>query len=159
MLKYVWGFPGGISGKESVCQCRKHKRHGFNPWIGKIPWRRKWQPAPVFLPGKSQGQGSLVSFSPWGHKESDITECAHTIVLCIFVNEHVNMLYIYLYLPWDAALPSWATEEGQVFVVIHQTVQLNRKPALHHIIGESLGVGRALKTLSEESQCVGKTPP
>ena len=97
-MKYVWGFPGGISGKESVCQCRRHKRHGFNPWVGKIPWRRKWQPAPVFLPGKYQGRGSLVSYSPWGHKESDTTERAPTIVLCIYVTEHVNMLYIYIYI-------------------------------------------------------------
>ena len=47
---------------------------GFNPWVGKIPWRRKWQPTPVPLPGKSHGQRSLVGYSPWGHKESDTTE-------------------------------------------------------------------------------------
>ena len=41
---------------------------GFDPWVGKIPWRRKWQPAPVFLPGKFHGQRSLVSYSPWGHR-------------------------------------------------------------------------------------------
>ena len=46
------GFPGGTSGKESTCQCRRHKRCGFNPLAGKIPWRWKWQPTPVFLPGK-----------------------------------------------------------------------------------------------------------
>ena len=38
------GFPGGTSGKQHAYQCRRHKRHGFNPWVGKIPWRRKWQP-------------------------------------------------------------------------------------------------------------------
>ena len=48
-----WGFPGGASGKETACQCRRPKRLGFNPWVGKIPWRRKWQPTPVFLPGES----------------------------------------------------------------------------------------------------------
>ena len=42
--------------------------------LGKIPWRRKWQPIPVFLPGKSHGQKSQVGYSPWGHKESDMTE-------------------------------------------------------------------------------------
>ena len=47
---------------------------GFNPWVGKIPWRRKWQPTPVPLPGKSHGQRSLVGYSPWGRKESDPTE-------------------------------------------------------------------------------------
>jgi len=50
------GFPGGTSGKEPDSQCRRHKRHGFDSWVGKIPWRRKWQPAPVFLPGESHGQ-------------------------------------------------------------------------------------------------------
>ena len=47
------GFPGGASGKEPACQCRRHKRHGFDPWVGKIPWRRAWQPTPVFWPGDS----------------------------------------------------------------------------------------------------------
>ena len=47
---------------------------GFHLWVGKIPWRRKWQPTPVFLLGKSHGQRSLVGYSPWSHKESDLTE-------------------------------------------------------------------------------------
>ena len=46
----------------------------FNPWVGKIPWRRKWQPTPVFLPGEFHGQRSLVGYSPWGHKELDTTQ-------------------------------------------------------------------------------------
>ena len=54
-----------LSVKESSWQCR---RSGFNPWVGKIPWRRKWQPTPVFLPGESHGQRSLAGYSPWGHK-------------------------------------------------------------------------------------------
>ena len=62
------------SGKEPACQCRRHKTHGFNPWVGKIPWRRKWQPTPVFFPGESHGQRSLAGYSPWGYKESDMTE-------------------------------------------------------------------------------------
>ena len=57
---------------ESVCL--QGGRPGFNPWVGKIPWRRKWQPTPVFLPEESQGRRSLVGYSPWGHKESDTTE-------------------------------------------------------------------------------------
>ena len=60
-----WGFPWWLSGKEPVCQCR---RRGFDPWAVKITWRRKWQPTPVFLSGKSYGQGSLVGCSPWGCK-------------------------------------------------------------------------------------------
>ena len=69
-----WGPPMWHSGKESTCQCRRHRRCGFEPWAGKIPWRRKQQPTAVFLPEKSHGQKSLVGQSPWGHKESDITE-------------------------------------------------------------------------------------
>ena len=52
-------------------------RPGFNPWVGKIAWRRQWQTTPVFLPGKSNGWRSLVSYSPWGHKESETTERLH----------------------------------------------------------------------------------
>ena len=73
---------------ESGCQCRRHE---FSPWVGKIPWRRKWQPTPVFLPGKLRGQRSLAGYSPWGCKELDMTEWAHTsthlvhnLVLCVF---------------------------------------------------------------------------
>ena len=50
------------------------KRCGFDPWVRKIPWRREWQPTPVFLPGKSHGQRSLVGYSSWRGKESDATE-------------------------------------------------------------------------------------
>ena len=53
-------FPSGASGKESTCWCRKHKRHGFDPYIGTISWRRKWQPTPVFLPGEFHRQRSLA---------------------------------------------------------------------------------------------------
>ena len=49
-------------------------KHGFYPWLGKIPWRRAWHPSPVFSPGESHGQRSLVGCSLWGHKESDTTE-------------------------------------------------------------------------------------
>ena len=49
-------------------------RLGFNPWVRKIPWRTARQPTPVFLPGESHGQKSLMGYSPWGHKESDTTE-------------------------------------------------------------------------------------
>ena len=47
------GFPGGTSVKELTCQCRRHKKQEFSPWVGKIPWRRAWQPIPIFLPGES----------------------------------------------------------------------------------------------------------
>ena len=66
----VTGLPGGASGKES----RRCKRCRFDPWVRKIPWRKEWQPTPVFLPGKSHGQTSLLGDSPLGHKELDVTE-------------------------------------------------------------------------------------
>ena len=47
---------------------------GFAPWLGKVPWRREWQPTPVFLPGEFHGQRSQAGYSPWGHKKSDMTE-------------------------------------------------------------------------------------
>ena len=60
-------FLGGSVGKAVACQC---KRHGFNPWVRKIPWRRKWQPTLVFLPVKSRGQRSLAGYSPVGITKS-----------------------------------------------------------------------------------------
>ena len=62
-------FPGGASGKETICQCKRCKRHGFNPWVQKIPCRRA-----VFLPRASHRQRSLVGYSSQGHKQSDMTE-------------------------------------------------------------------------------------
>ena len=59
------GLPWWLSGKESACQCRRRR---FYLWVRKIPWRKKWQPTPVFLHGKSHGQRSLVGYSPWGCK-------------------------------------------------------------------------------------------
>ena len=76
-------FPGGASGKESACQCRRCKRCRFDPWVGKIPWRRARLPTPVFLPGEFHGQGSLAGYSPWITKSdmAEVTEHAHTPVV------------------------------------------------------------------------------
>ena len=68
------GFPRGAIDKELACQCRRHTRHRFSPWVRKVPWRRLWQSTPVLLPGESHGQRSLVGYSPWGHKELDTSE-------------------------------------------------------------------------------------
>ena len=68
------GFPGGASGKNPPANSGRHKRLGLDPWVRKIPWRRAWQPIPVFLAGESHGQRSLAAYSPWGLKESDTTE-------------------------------------------------------------------------------------
>ena len=63
------GFPGGASGKEPTCQCRRHKKFAFDPWVGKILWRRAWQLTLLFLPGDSHGRRRLVGYDPWGHKD------------------------------------------------------------------------------------------
>ena len=95
-----WGARGGeqtprwLRGKESACQCRRHRRCGFSPWVRKFPWR-KWQPTPILLPGKFHGQRSLVGYSLWDCKELDMTECTHTH---IHTHTHLSMyLFIYLY--------------------------------------------------------------
>ena len=59
-----WGFPGDASGKEPTCQCRRHKRSGFGPWMGKIPWKREWLPILVFVTGEFHGYRSLKGYSP-----------------------------------------------------------------------------------------------
>ena len=103
----VW-FLGWCSGQESACQCRRPRWHRFDPWVEKIPWRRKWQPAPVFLPGKSHRQRSLAGYSLWSCKDSDTTE--HTLsykadiirlvrwyqilLLCLHASVPVNCLFI-----------------------------------------------------------------
>ena len=77
------GVPRWRSSQESACQCRRRKKYVLNPCVRKISWRRKWQPTPVFLPGKSYGQRRLVGYSPWGCKESDTTEHAQ--------KKHINL--------------------------------------------------------------------
>ena len=99
--QYQW-----VSGKESTCQCMRHRRRRFDAWVGSIPWRRKWQPTPVFLPGKFHGQRNLAGYSPWGCKDSDTIEhtCMHA--LCHTVGSHQlpiltkyqQCVYLYLYL-------------------------------------------------------------
>ena len=66
------GFPGGTSGKEPACQCRRYKRPGFYPWVGKIPRRREWQPTPAFLLGNPMDRGAWKD-TVHGVAELDIT--------------------------------------------------------------------------------------
>ena len=72
-------FVNNSDGKESACNTG-------DPWVGKISWRRKWQPTPVFLPRESQGRRSLVGYSPWGCKESDTTERASQLHVKLMTN-------------------------------------------------------------------------
>ena len=78
-IQHKTGFQGGASGKEPTYQRRRRKRYGFDLSVGKIPWKRAWQPSPVFLPREFLEQRSLVGYSPQGHKGLDMTEAtSHT---------------------------------------------------------------------------------
>ena len=75
-------FPGGSEVKVSAWNTGDPGLiPGFDPWVGKIPWRSKWKPTSVLLPGKFHGQSSLVGYSPWGRKESDTTERLHSLIV------------------------------------------------------------------------------
>ena len=93
LLPMSMGCPGGSSGKEPASQYRRHKSRGFSPWVRKIPWRRAWQPTPVFLSGKSHGERSLAGYSPWGHKESDTIEATVYIVVIRQIANHISCSY------------------------------------------------------------------
>ena len=101
------GLPRWLSGKESACWCR---RCSFNPSLGKIPWRRKWQHTPVFLPGKSHIQKRLAGYSLWGHKELDMTEwlSAHTLTYTTHTYPTEYPTYVY----WKITCNNF---EGTVF--------------------------------------------
>ena len=122
-LCYTVGLPRWHSGKESAYRCRRHKRHGFDPWVRKNPWSRKQQPALVFLPGKFHGQRSLVDYSPWGRKELDTTEFTFT-----FQNQNIRIkkisggkISLIFELRWDSngdgelgcMVSSWRWPPGQ----------------------------------------------
>ena len=95
------GVPDGASGKESACQCGRHKRHGFDSRVGKISWRRAWKSTPVFVPGEFYGERSLVGYSPLGHKELDMTETTEHGHENTYIYIHTYMyilLDIYLYI-------------------------------------------------------------
>ena len=95
IFTFTSSLPRWLSGKESACQSRRCRRHSLDPWVGKTPWRRKWQPTTVFLLGKSHGQRGMVGYSPWGHKESDTTEHAHTSLLHVMFPLPKMLEYLY----------------------------------------------------------------
>ena len=72
-----------LSGKEPTCPCTRRRRCRFDPWVGKIPWRRKRQPIPVFLPGECHGQRSLVSHNPWGCRVRHDWAIEHTSLISV----------------------------------------------------------------------------
>ena len=81
-------FPGGASDKEPTCQCRRYKRCGFHPWVRKIPWRRKWQPTPVFLPGESHGLWPILC--SWNSQGKNAGVGCHFLLQGIFLIQGSN---------------------------------------------------------------------
>ena len=109
------GLPRWLSGKEFTCQCRRHRRCGFDSWVGKIPWRRKWQPTPVFLPEKFHGPRSLVGCSPlgcrvghdWAISLHFFTSCSHSLFMRLLKGksgkkiDHLLITYSSFLLLWS----------------------------------------------------------
>ena len=103
------GLPWWLRVKESACQCRSC---GFNPWVRKISWRRKWKPNLVFLPEKSHEQSSLACYSPWGLRELDMTSWLNNnkwllynvvLVSAVWQNKSATCIHISP-LPWTSFL-------------------------------------------------------
>ena len=126
-------LPWWCCGKASACQHRSRGRCGFDPWVRKIPWRRKWQSTPVFLPGISHGQRSLVGYSPWGCKESEMTEqlCTQTRV-GLTTSQLLKILTLYqIVLIWSMAPHSstlawkipWMEEPGRLQSLVSPRVR------------------------------------
>ena len=91
---YFMGFPGGSESKESACNADLNSIFGSE----RFPWRREWHPIPGSLPGESHGQRSLVSYSPWGHKELDTTEWlthAHPCFGRVLIMSPCHLYYLY----------------------------------------------------------------
>ena len=105
------GFPGGSVVKN--LSANTGDASWIPAWVGKIPWRRKWQPAPIFFPGKFHGQRSLAGYNPWDHKESDRTEqlsaqagvCIHTYIHHLYtppVCTYMHIVCVSMYLSYGS---------------------------------------------------------
>ena len=120
-------LPRWLSGKESTCQYKRCRRPEFDPWVGKNPWRRKWQPISVFLPGESHGQRNLAMYSPWGCKELNMTEHAYTFFNAGNYARWVNKMEIYVNFEWIMYVPTnfrgwWNCSFFLNFILFHFTI-------------------------------------
>ena len=97
-----FSFPGGSDGKASACNVGWPR---FDHWVGKIPWRRKWQPTPVVVPGKFHGWSSVVGYSPWGCKELDMTEPLPSLFLYTICCVVLFYILFFLCLPHHVTFP------------------------------------------------------
>ena len=92
----IWGFPGG-SAVGNLPANAGDTQNVFDLWVSKSPWRRKWQPTPIFLPGESQGQRSLAGYSPWNRRVGHNWACMHSKCIHACVDTQHMYLYIYTY--------------------------------------------------------------
>ena len=134
---------GDTSGKEPAYrQCRRLKRGGFDPWVGKIPQRRKWQPTPVFLPAESHEQRSLEGYSPWGCKELDTTEWGNTYFLFL------KLFLFYLFIFFEVALRHYRSTVVFIqAVVTHSCLFGTEESGLHQRRPMTESIPRNLRNL------------
>ena len=111
LFTYLSGLPRWFSSEEPTCQFR---RYGFDPWVRKIPWRRKRPPTPVFLPGKSNGQRSSVGYSPWGHKG---------------VRHNWASMHTHMHLPFWQVKRMW-THLSSIFIISHPKDKLIKRSSV-----------------------------
>ena len=134
-LDLCGGFTGGASGKDLPCQWRRWKRCGFNPWVRKIPWRRKWQPTPVFLPGNSMDRGTYwplwltPQVTPYLLESPD---SAGPPLWVAFHTLHSNVTLCGK--PWPCCLPS--NSSRKVAETSQQVLTLRPLHCLHHFVHE-----------------------
>ena len=129
-------FRRWLSGKELACHCRRSK---FDPWVGKISWRRAWQPTPVFLPGESHGQRSLVGYTIHGsRKELDTTEWWRTHSTLLFSSTQVPIS--------ESLLPQWLWAARETPQTNHlperrcKNLFPGLSPGISHKINASVGI-------------------
>ena len=133
----IYRLPRWCSGKEFTYQCRRCKRRRFNPWVGKIPWRRKWEPTSVFSPEKFHGHRSLAGYSPWGWKKSDTTEHTHSSTF-IGVAKHLPHILFNL------------TSKGKIVTLFSQGNMTNIILLPNQVIKVNIKIMHLLKWCPEE---------
>ena len=119
------GFPHGSDNKEHACNMGG--RPGFNPWFKKIPWRREWLPTPVCLPGEFHGQGCLVEYSPWCHKDSGASEP--------LIHSHLRFHheFIPVHLSIKSAVPKLSHQQYSLLPQLHKITFVERINVLINI--------------------------
>ena len=142
------GFTGGASGKEPAWQCRRLKRCVFDPWVGKIPWRRAWQPTPISCLKNPHRQRSLVGYNPWGHRvrhDWSNLACIHIHVLYLVDSSYFFFFHLKSNIPeLIRRSPDWNKHTLSMF---HQQIFLHEIKQLIsiYIVSQACGTGDNIK--------------